>query len=665
MNVTELARKLHVTPQELREALPQIGFDIGKKAIKIDDRTAQRIIFEWPSHKRKLDDLKRASMEKEKELIRQSNLNRELKVPAFITVRDFAKLISLSVNQVILELMKNGILASLNEKIDFDTACIIGQELGITIVKDEAGKEEDMLIQHDIREMLKRSDQTATLVPRPPVVVVMGHVDHGKTTLLDTIRKTDVVSQEKGGITQHIGAYQVEKNGRYITFIDTPGHEAFTAMRSRGAKIADIAILVVAADDSLKPQTLEAIKIIEQSKLPMIVAINKVDKPEANIEKVKQDLAQKNLIPEEWSGKTICVEISAKFGKNIDALLDMILLLTDIEKEHILADPNAPALASVIESHLDKGEGPVATVIVHSGTLLVGDYIARGDTFYGKIRAMKDWHGDIVENAPPSFPVKIIGLKVVPSVGDVLEVRTEKKGLVSSEKLGKRLAQERGLVSTLQGQGTEEENEKMECLKLTLKTDVLGSAEAIVESLEKIEHTDVYIKILSRKLGNINEADILNAEVEGAYVIGFNVALPPPVAWLAKEKNVSVHLFSIIYDLLNFVKQELQKLLKEHMILQKIGVVGVLAKFRVERNSMIIGVKVKEGHVEAGTQAHVYRGGTLICEGEIKQVQVGRETVKDVIEGGECGIEFHGKPSIEIGDTLEIFHEELVKKQLE
>ncbi len=660
MNVSELARRLRIPIQELRLALPQIGFDIGSKAIKVDDRVAQKITEAWPAYLRHLEERRKKLLEEQRERIRAENQDKEIAVGSFITVRDYAQKLGISINQILTELMKNGVLASMNERIDFDTAAIIGEDLGFHIVQQEGNTLHDEASSELVKDVLSQ-EETSHLVPRPPVIVVMGHVDHGKTKLLDTIRETDVVSSEKGGITQHIGAYQVEKDGKRITFIDTPGHEAFTAMRSRGAKIADIAILVVAADDSLKPQTLEAIKIIEKEKLPMVVAINKIDKPEANIEKVKQDLASINLLPEDWGGKVITVPISAKDGKNITQLLEMVLLVAELEKEKIVANPDGRTVGSIIDSRIDKGEGNVATVIVQNGTLRVGDHIYIGNVLFGKVRSMKDWHGDSVQCAPPAMPVKLIGLKVSPQVGDMIEASLERRNV---EVADKRKIKSLGQLIMEVAPSNEETEQKQSGVAFILKTDVLGSAEAIIESLQKIEHPDVFVKVISRKLGNVTESDVIQAEAEKAYVLGFNVHVPPPVAYLSKEKKVVVKVFHVIYELLDFVKSELQKLLVAEILQSKIGVAEVIMVFRKEGNSAIVGCRVKEGLMESNTKVKFYRKNELMAEGKIEQLRVGKEDVKDVLPGQECGIKFVGKPLMEVGDMVEVYKEAVREKKI-
>ncbi|HRH23861.1 MAG TPA: translation initiation factor IF-2 N-terminal domain-containing protein [Candidatus Magasanikbacteria bacterium] len=416
MNVSELARQLRINTAELLDLLPQYGFDIGKKAIKIDDKTAQQVQKRWRFIKRDLEEKKRKELEekklKERELRKQ--MGQTVVLPQRITVREFSERLSMPTSQVIMEMMKNGILANQNQDIDFDTASILAEELGFSVKKQEGEEEETTKEASRVEDLTTALSQAKNLEPRAPVIVVMGHVDHGKTKLLDTIRKTHVIDTEAGGITQHIGAYQTvwkdpkSKEERAITFIDTPGHEAFSMMRSRGARIADIAILVVAADDSVKPQTIEAINIIKAAKLPLVVAINKIDKEAADVQRTKTDLSHHGVITEEWGGDTPMVEISAKEKKNIDKLLDVLLLVADVQGEAIKADPTLPAIGTVIESNVDKSAGPVATVLIQAGTLRRGDKIVVNNEIYGKVRAMKNYVGAFIDFAGPSVPVQII-----------------------------------------------------------------------------------------------------------------------------------------------------------------------------------------------------------------------------------------------------------------
>lgn len=656
MNVTELARKLKIPTSELLETLPQLGFDIGKRAIKIDERLAAKIIANWSKMTNELKEKKAAE---KKSVLKEETAPTEkgktkIQIPAVITVRDFATLVGQPISLILKELMKNGVFVSMNERIDFDTASIIGDDLGVEVVLKETETEKEVTYQEKLKELLKE-EKEEVFRPRPPIIVVMGHVDHGKTKLLDCIRKTNIVAEEAGGITQHIGAYQVVKNDRKITFIDTPGHEAFTAMRSRGAKVADIAILVVAADDSVKPQTIEAYKILEQEQIPVIVAINKIDKPEANIDKVKQDLSSLlNLVPEDWGGKTIMVPISAKTGQNVDELLEMILLVADMEKDKIRANPKKMAVGTIIESHIDKGEGPVATALVQTGTLKINDSICINQTLFGKVRAMKDWLGKNINEADPATPVKIIGFKVAPQVGDIMEAVCEIKGLEKKFKPHKTEEMKAAKITA-----EEEEKEKeIKKFNLILKTDVLGSQEALLESLEKITHPDVQIKITGKGLGNVHETDVLRAEATNSVIYGFDVAVPQDIQKLARDKKVEIKTYRIIYELIDDVKAQIKKLLGHITVRKVIGKMEVLKIFRTEKNNMIVGGKVRAGKIQAAAKIKVFRKDEEIGQGVIKELQAGKETVSEVQEGQECGISFSGKPVIEKGDILEIYVEE-------
>ena len=531
MNITELARRLRVSPQELKDTLPKIGFDIGQRAIKIDQYLAQRIIREWPRLTRELKNREERERQQEEVVANARAEKRVAKIGAVITVKDLAVSFGLPVNYILAELMKNGIFASLNEKIDIDTATIIGSELGIEVVPASGQVIDNNEI--SLSETREKISNSNNLIVRPPVIVVMGHVDHGKTKLLDAIRLTDVVATEAGGITQHIGAYQITRKDRIVTFVDTPGHEAFTAMRKRGARVADLAILVVAADDGIKPQTIEAYRIIQENKMPFIVAINKIDKAEANIEKVKQELANElGLVPEEWGGKTTICLVSAKYSQGIDELLDTILLLADINAEDRLADPLAEAVGTIIESHVDKSEGPVATILVHNGTLRVGDNLMCNQQYYGKVRALKNYRGQSIKDAGPSTPVKVIGLKATPEIGDVVKVELIERG----DKTRTVAKKQNQAITKIQDnnsfQGT--------AINLLIKTDVYGSGEAIEDSLLKLNNEEIAVRIIYRGLGNITEGDVIRAAANQARIIGFNVGVSAQVEDLAREKEVVI-----------------------------------------------------------------------------------------------------------------------------
>jgi translation initiation factor IF-2 len=645
MNITELARILRITPNELREYLPQFGFDIGRKAIKINRNVANRIIKEWPKLRAKIEEQKMKKAEEEQAKLTQYQSDQEYHLPNYITVKDFSAQTGVPVNIILKELMKNGIFASLNERIDFETAWLVGQELGLKISKKEDGQE-PAEIEDRLKDILDK-EKKETLLDRPPVIVVMGHVDHGKTRLLDSIRETHVIDTEAGGITQHIGAYQVERKGQKLTFVDTPGHEAFTAMRGRGAKIADIAILVVAADDGVKPQTVEAFRIIEAAKIPFVVAVNKIDKPDANIEKTKQELTSKlNIVPEEWGGKAIIVPISAKENTGIDDLLDMVLLAAESEAGSIKANPDSEAVGTIIESHIDKGAGPVATILIQNGTLRIGDQLISGGIFMGKIRNLKNYLGESIKEAKPATPTQIIGLKALPEVGDILE----------SGEGGERIKHKRmdrknvGAVHE-----TQTDDEKVKKINIIVKSDVLGSAEAIEESLAKINTKDIKTKIIHKGLGNITDGDLKRAEASDAKVIGFNVKILPAIEEIAREKNIDVKLYTIIYDLINDIKAEMKEMVVPVYERREIGRLKVLAIFRTEKKIQIVGGKVIEGQATKDSMVEVVRSGEIEAVGNIGSLQAGKQEVSSVEANQECGIEFLGDPIIQEGDILQFY----------
>jgi len=661
MNVTELSRKLKIPSRELLEILPAVGFDIGKKAIKIDSRQAQRIVEQWPQLLAQYR-AQTAGPQTEAPIEAQAKEKKAIALPQLIRVKDFANKLGLPLSKVMAELMKNGVLSSMNEQIDFDTAAIVGTDLGFEVTLDaNVDIDAEKVIADKLADLLKK-DKAQNLTARPPVVVVMGHVDHGKTKLLDAIRKTHVMEGESGGITQHIGAYQVEKKGQKITFIDTPGHEAFTTMRSRGARVADIAILVIAADDSIQPQTKESIRIIHSAGLPMIVAINKIDKPEANPDKVKQDLAAMNLLPEDWGGKTICVPISAKAGTGIDDLLEMILLVAETEKAEMMSNPDRLAIGTVVESHIDRGEGPVATLLIQNGTLRVGDFLTVADSFYGKIRAMKDYRGQSLQEAGPSVPAKILGLKAAPSVGDVFEVKLE---IDRKTKIKKYQLQEQATAYTKPMEITKEDaGNGVKSLNLVLRADVLGSLEAIIASLNQMGNSEVSVNIIAKGLGNVTESDVARADSGHAIVMGFHVKPTAQAESLAREKKIEVKYYEIIYQLLDEVKARLEAMLSPEVIRTDFGRLKVLAIFRKEKDIMVIGGKVTKGVAKLNTKVDVLRNKAKIATGEITQLQLNKISVEQVEEGSECGLKYKGKPIIEEADTLEFYSEEVKKKKL-
>ncbi|MFH1286777.1 MAG: translation initiation factor IF-2 [Candidatus Magasanikbacteria bacterium] len=672
MNVTELARRLKTNTKQMLEILPEYGFDIGARAVKVDDRVAQKIIRDWRRIKRNIEEKKLKEVEerklKEKELRKESG--EKIFIPEKITVREFSELLGMPVTSLMTELMKNGILANQNQFLDYDTAAIMAEEFGFGVEKGDSVAEspEDEKKESALEEALGRGEN---LEKRPPVVVVMGHVDHGKTTLLDSIREANIIQTESGGITQHIGAYQTiwkdpkTKEERPITFIDTPGHEAFTVMRSRGAKVADIGILIVAADDGVKPQTKEVIQIIKAAKLPYVVAINKIDKDGADVQRVKTELSGYDVLSEEWGGNISMVEVSAKKNLHIDKLLDVLLLMADMNEENIQADPSVPAAGTIIESNVDKGMGPVATVLVQSGTLKKGDPLVVNGEIYGKVRAMKNYLGENIEEAGPSVPAQIIGFKVVPEVGDILDVAKEgtSKKIDLRQKRTQQTGAEQQTVREAHSEGDEEGDGKRS-LNLLIKADVLGSLEAIIGSLENMRHEEVSIKIIGKGLGNINEADVVKAQAGHATVIGFHVTPTPIAKESMRENKVPFQKYEVIYDLINWAKEELQKLLSTETVVTELGKIKVLAIFRSDKRAMTVGGRVEDGKIVKGSLVRVKRKGQVVGEGNITELQTGKQATNQVSSGTECGVRFEGKTKIEEGDVLEVYSQESKERTL-
>jgi translation initiation factor IF-2 len=669
MNVTELARKLKIHPQKMLQILPEFGFDIGAKAVKVDDRVAQQIQKEWKRIKFILEDREQKEKEKQKELEKEARKSSGVTVmiPEKITVKQLSDILQMPVNRLIMEFMKNGILATQNENIDHDTAALVAQELGFTIADNTAAEASSAESAHveNLENILGKDAH----VSRAPVIVVMGHVDHGKTKLLDSIRSANVVAQEAGGITQHIGAYQVvwnnpkTKEKSPLTFIDTPGHEAFSVMRGRGAKVADIAVLVVAADDSVKPQTIEAIKIIKAVKLPIVVAINKIDKEGADVQRVRSDLAQHDVLAEEWGGDVPMVEISAKQNLNIDKLLDVLLLVADVHADSIKANPHRAAAGTVIEAHVDKGEGPVATVLVQTGTLKLNDPLVVNGEIYGKVRAMKDYKGENLSEATPSCPARILGFKVAPQVGDILDVGSADSAhsINIKEKKNIQSGAEKKLVSMT---ADPEEEEQKKVLNIVVKADTLGSLEAIIGSLEKIKNDEVSVRVVGKGLGNIMADDVAKAETTHGLIFGFNVTPVSLAKNMIQDKNIQFLQFSVIYDLIDFVKAELKKMLNPEKVTIELGSLRISAIFRTDRSSMIVGGRVESGKIKKDAKLRVKRKGDIIGIGKISQLQSGKQAVNELPEGNEGGLQFEGKLKLEVGDVLEAYREEEKEKKL-
>ena len=580
----------------------------------------------------------------------------EITIPEIITVKDFAAELKKTTAEVMKKLMQNGIMATINNDIDFDTAFLIAQEFGVTAIKKQEVKEEDILFDDS-------EDKEEDLVTRPPVVVVMGHVDHGKTSLLDAVKKTNVIEGEAGGITQHIGAYKVKIDDKEITFLDTPGHEAFTAMRARGAQITDIAILVVAANDGVKPQTIEAINHAKSAEIPIIVAINKIDLPDANVEKVKQELMTYDLVPEEWGGDTIFVPISAKQNQNIDQLLEMVLLQAEVLE--LKANPKKQAKGVVIEARLDKSRGPVATLLVQRGKLDEGDTIVVGSSI-GRIRAMRNDKGKKVKSAGPSTPVSIIGLTEVPEGGDVFyEVKNEKmaKHLIERRK---RQAREKKINTqttvTLDNLFSKMEEENLKVLNLIVKADVQGSVEAVKQSLEKLSNEEVRVKVIHAAAGAVNQSDITLAKVSNAIIIAFNVRPDNMAKDLAEKDEVQIKQYSVIYQAIDDVEAAMKGMLDPKYEEKVIGTAEVRETFRISNVGTVAGAFVLTGKVERNAGVRVIRENVVVHEGKLATLKRFKDDAREVSKGFECGIQIENYNDIKEGDIIEAYIMEEIKR---
>ena len=581
---------------------------------------------------------------------------KEITIPDNITVKDLAIELKKTSGEIIKKLFNYGIMATINNTVDFDTAYLVASEFGITAKKKEEIKEEDILFDDS-------EDKEEDLKPRPPVVVVMGHVDHGKTSLLDAIRKTNVIEGEAGGITQHIGAYKVNINGRELTFLDTPGHEAFTSMRARGAQITDIAILVVAADDGVMPQTIEAINHAKVAEIPIIVAVNKIDLPGANIDRIKQQLMEYELVPEEWGGDTIFVPISAKKHLNIENLLEMVLLVADMKE--LKANPNKQAKGAVIEARLDKAKGPIASMLVQRGTLNIGDTIVVGKSI-GKIRAMKNDKGQKVKAAGPSTPVEIMGLTDVPEAGDTFyEVKDEKtaKHLIERRKRQEREEHLNNVNKvTLSNVFEKMASENLKQLNIIVKADVQGTSEALKQSLEKLSNDEVKVKVIHYSAGAVTESDVQLAKAAKAIIIAFNVRPTSTAKEMGEREEVEVKQYSVIYQAIEDVEAAMKGMLDPVFEEKVIGEAEVRQTFRVSSVGTIAGCFVLNGKVERNAGVRVIREDVVIHEGKLVSLKRFKDDVKEVTKGFECGLQIENYNDLKEGDKIEVFIQEQVKQ---
>jgi translation initiation factor IF-2 len=684
--VYELAKELEITSKELIAILKdEFGIDVKNHMSVVEEEDAA-LIKELLADKNKeegaAEKTEKSIVDEYEEILEEEVVNlakkkkksrRELaqeeidakkaaevtegiEIGEFITVKDFAEKLEKPVAEVIKALIFSGIMAGINQEIDFETAAKAAEKLEVQIVQvtdETSGISDDDSV--DVLDV--------NMEKRPPIVTVMGHVDHGKTSLLDAIRKAKVTESEAGGITQHIGAYTITINGEKITFLDTPGHEAFTAMRARGAQVTDIVILVVAADDGIMPQTVEAINHCKAANVPMIVAINKIDVEGANIDRVKQELTEYGMVAEEWGGDTICVPVSAKARIGIDDLLEMVLLTAEVEE--LKADSNRRAIGTVIESELDKGRGPVATLLVQKGTLNVGDSILVGST-YGRIRAMFDDKGKKIKTAGPSIPVEILGLSEVPQAGDKFnEVKDEKtaRGMAEARKIKEKSLQHSTMRVSLEDLYSQVKEGKIQELPIIIKADVQGSIEALRNSLEKLSTDEIKVRVIHGGVGAITETDISLAAASNAVVIGFNVRPDNNAQIIAEKEKVYVKSYRVIYHAIDDVKAAMIGMLSPDIKEVIQGRVEIRATYKVSAIGTIAGCYVLNGKIGRNSEIRVLRDGVIIHEGKLASLKRFKDDVKEVNAGFECGLSIEKFNEIKEGDILEAFYMESVKRK--
>lgn len=628
----------------------------SQKKQKLTKKSDQRAKQQASGKRRQEEQEKMRRLQRQQQQAAAKKVQLKVSIPDEINVGEFAQRMKRTAADVIKELMKLGVMASVSETIDFDTAALVAEEMGAKVEKEvHVTIEERLFDEHE--------DKEEELQPRDPVVVVMGHVDHGKTSLLDAIRKTKVTAGEAGGITQHIGAYRVEVDGKPITFLDTPGHAAFTSMRARGAQVTDIAILVVAADDGIMPQTIEAINHAKAANVPIIVAVNKMDKESANPDRVLQQLTEYELVPEEWGGETIVCNISAKFGQGIENLLEMVLLTAEVAD--LKANPNRQAKGTVIEAKLDKGRGPVATILVQNGTLRTGDVVVAG-TAVGRVRAMTDDDGKKIQTAGPSVPVEIIGLGEVPGAGDIFYA-------VDDERMARELVEQRKQKEkdernknfhkvTLDNLFASIQEGEMKELGIIVKADVQGSAEALRASLEKLSNEEVRVRVIHSAVGAINESDVMLAAASGAIIVGFNVRPDRAAADSAATQGVDMRMYRIIYDCIEEMEQAMKGMLAPKFREAILGHAEVRTTFRVSGVGTIAGCYVQDGKIQRAAQVRIVRDGIVIHEGVLSSLKRFKDDVKEVASGYECGCGFENFNDIKEGDVFEAFIMEEIKQ---
>jgi len=673
IRIYQLAKELEIPSKELINKLNEFGIQVTNHMSTLEKEEVDIIkelydieqseeIPRKPNMKSKKDRQKKKKSDTKHQFTEDQVENktdeavRTIEIPKKITVKDFADKIGKNPSEIITGLISMGVFATINQEIDFEHARQIASDFGITIQEKKVEKEIEF-------ELLQEEDRPEDLEERPPVITVMGHVDHGKTSLLDAIRKTNVTAQEAGGITQHIGASEVRVNGKKIVFLDTPGHEAFTAMRSRGAQVTDIAVLVVAADDGVMPQTIEAINHAKAANVPIIVALNKIDKPTANPERVKQELSEHGVLIEEWGGDTICVPVSALTGEGIDNLLEMILLLAEMLE--LKANPNKLASGVVIEAELDRSKGPVATVLIQSGTLKTGDSVVAGAS-YGRVRAMVNDKGKTIKKAGPSTAVKIWGLSDTPEAGDSFNAVKDDKIAKQIYEQRKEKLREQHLKATakvsLEDLFKQIQEGDVKELNIIIKADVQGSVEALKQSLLKLSNDEVKVNVIHGGVGTITESDILLASASNAIVIGFNVRPNSAVIGLAEREKVDVRTYRIIYEAIEDVEAAMKGMLEPEYKEVVLGRVEIRATFKVPGVGNIGGAYVQEGKITRNSKVRLLRDGVVVYDGQVSSLKRFKDDVREVVAGYECGVGLENYNDIKEGDIIEPYIIEEIKR---
>ncbi|NLN15648.1 MAG: translation initiation factor IF-2 [Tissierellia bacterium] len=692
IRIYELAKELNMTSRELMERIGELDFQVSSHMSSIDREEAMLIkeLLEDNKEVEEIEDIeeedykakkknksskrakdkdkeeeaklknnkkpkknKKDRRNKKEEKAKEEKESKEsaIELTGNIIVKDLAEKLGVNISQVITKLIGLGVMANQNQEIDAEIAQLIAEEFGVKVVV-KSPDEGDIVDEFQ----LDFEDDPEDLLPRPPVVTVMGHVDHGKTSLLDAIREARVTQGEAGGITQHIGAYEVQVGDNKIVFLDTPGHEAFTSMRARGASVTDIAVLVVAADDGVMPQTVEAISHAKAANVPIIVAINKIDKPTANVERIKQELVEHELLPEDWGGDTITVPVSAKQKTNIDELLEMILLVAEMQE--LKANPNRNAVGTIIEAQLDKGKGPVATVLIQKGTLSIGDMVVCG-TAYGRVRAMFDDGGKRIKKAGPSTPVQILGLSEVPDAGEILYAVEDEKTAREFAERRKEILREEQLKSTskvsLDDLFERIKEGEIKDLNIIIKADVRGSIEALAQSIEKLETDEVKINIIHGGVGGISESDIMLASASNAIVIGFNVRPNLPAIEAAKREQVDVRTYRVIYEAIEDIQAAVKGMLEPTLVEEVLGRVEVRDTFKLPNNMVVAGIYVLNGKITRNAKVRLLRNDVVVYEGNVASLKRFKDDVREVAAGYEAGLGLENFNDVKVGDMIEAY----------